>query len=429
MVGKECLPYLAFARDVGANTPIIDSILVLRDFPDMFPIDLLGMPLDRDIYFGIDLVPGTQPISIPPYHMAPTELKELKEHLQELLDQGFIRPSVLPWVHRFWVMVLSKIDLRSGYYQLKIWDSDILKTTFRFRYGHYRFLVMSFALTNALAAFMHMMNSVFQPYLDLKANVVVDALSRKAVSIGSLAFISVGERPLASYVQSLANQFVRLDILDPSQVLACVVSWSSLYDCIIECQHDDPYLPVLQDTVQHSDTKEGTIGDDMFRQKSYADRKVRDVAYMVGEMVFLKVSPMKGVMRFGKKGKLSPRYIGPFEVLERIGEVAYKPALPPSLLSVHLVFHVSMLRKYVGNPSHVFGHQHFQLDGDLTYDVEPVASFDRQVQKLRSKNVASMKVQWRVPGDCSGAFHGPLWCALMITGSFSLDGITGCHTT
>ena len=81
------------------------------------------------------------------------------------------------------------------------------------------------------------------------------------------------------------------------------------------------------------------------RQKSYADRKVRDLEFMVGERVLLKVSPMKGVMRFGKKGKLSPRYIGPFEIVERIGEVAYQLALPPELSGVHPTFHISMLKK------------------------------------------------------------------------------------
>ena len=84
------------------------------------------------------------------------------------------------------------------------------------------------------------------------------------------------------------------------------------------------------------------------RQKEYADRKVRDLDFMEGEQVLLKVSPMKGVMRFGKRGKLSPRYIGQFEVLKRVGEVAYELALPPGLSGVHLVFHVSMLKRYHG---------------------------------------------------------------------------------
>ncbi|XP_070013954.1 uncharacterized protein [Nicotiana sylvestris] len=81
MVGKRCLSYLAFVRDVGAETSSIDSVPVVRDFPDVFPVDLPGMPPDRDIDFGIDLVLGTKPISIPPYRMAPAELKELKEQV------------------------------------------------------------------------------------------------------------------------------------------------------------------------------------------------------------------------------------------------------------------------------------------------------------------------------------------------------------
>ncbi|XP_070025720.1 uncharacterized protein [Nicotiana sylvestris] len=104
---------------------------------------------------------------------------------------------------------------------------------------------------------------------------------------------------------------------------------------------------------------------------------------------------MKGVMRFRKKGKLSPRYIGPFEILKRIGEVAYKLALLPSLSAVHPVFHVSMLRKYYGDPSHVLDFITIQLDKDLTYIKESVAILDRQVRKLRSKNIASVNVQLR----------------------------------
>ena len=89
------------------------------------------------------------------------------------------------------------------------------------------------------------------------------------------------------------------------------------------------------------------------RQKNYADPKRKDVSFSVGDLVFLKVSPMKGVMRFRKKGKLAPRYIGSFEIRSRVGEVAYRLVLPPELLRIHPVFHVSMLRKYIANPSHV----------------------------------------------------------------------------
>ncbi|XP_070041302.1 uncharacterized protein [Nicotiana tomentosiformis] len=96
MVENGCLAYLAVVTDVSADTSTIDSIPIVQDFSDVFLADLSGMPPDRDIYFGIDLVSGTQPISIPPYHMAPSELKKLEKQLQELLDKGFIRPSVSP---------------------------------------------------------------------------------------------------------------------------------------------------------------------------------------------------------------------------------------------------------------------------------------------------------------------------------------------
>ena len=89
------------------------------------------------------------------------------------------------------------------------------------------------------------------------------------------------------------------------------------------------------------------------RQKSYANVRRRNLEFEEGDLVFLKVAPMKGVLRFGRKWKLSPRFIRPFKILERIGSVAYKLALPPSLSSVHDVFHVSMLRKYITNPTHV----------------------------------------------------------------------------
>jgi len=140
---------------------------------------------------------------------------------------------------------------------------------------------------------------------------------------------------------------------------------------------------LVQDALEKVKFIEDRICTAQSRQNSYAGRKARDVAYMVGEKVLLRTSPTKGVMLFGKKDKQSPRYIRPFEVLETIGEVAYKLALPPSLPGIHLVFHVSMLRKYVGDPSHFLDFSTVHLDVNFTYDVEPVTILDRQVRKLR----------------------------------------------
>ncbi|KAL0544915.1 hypothetical protein IC582_020045 [Cucumis melo] len=208
-------------REVGVS---LSSEPVVRDYPDVFPEELPGLPPHREVEFAIELEPGTVSISRAPYRMAPAELKELKVQLQELLDKGFIRPSVSPWgapvllvkkkdgsmrlcidyreLNKVTVKnryplpriddlfdqlqgatVFSKIDLRSGYHQLRIKDGDVPKTAFRSRYGHYEFIVMSFGLTNAPTVFMDLMNRVsFLGHVVSKAGVSVDPAKIEAVT-------------------------------------------------------------------------------------------------------------------------------------------------------------------------------------------------------------------------------------------------------
>ena len=131
------------------------------------------------------------------------------------------------------------------------------------------------------------------------------------------------------------------------------------------------------------------------RQKSYANNHRRDLVFEVGDRVFLRISPWKGVLRFGKRGKLSPRYIGPYKIVERNGEVAYRLELPSDLDRIHDVFHVSMLRKCIPNPSHVLTEQPVEIQENLTYEEEPMQILDRREQVLHNKTIPLVKVLWR----------------------------------
>ena len=128
------------------------------------------------------------------------------------------------------------------------------------------------------------------------------------------------------------------------------------------------------------------------RQKSYADNRCRDLEFEVRDMVFLKISPWKGVLRFGKSGKLSPLYIGPYMIVERIGKVAYRLELPSDIDRIHDVFHVSMLRKYIPDPSHLLTEQLVEIQENLTYKEEPVQILDRREQVLCNKTILLVKV-------------------------------------
>ena len=131
------------------------------------------------------------------------------------------------------------------------------------------------------------------------------------------------------------------------------------------------------------------------RQKSYYDNSRRKVEFEVRDMIFLKVAPIKGVMRFQKKGKLSPRFVGPFKILKHIGKVAYELALLPTIVGVHNVFHVSMFMKYISDPSHVLNYEPLKIKDNLTYEEVPIQILDRKDQVLLTKTISLGKVLWK----------------------------------
>ncbi|XP_006603152.1 uncharacterized protein [Glycine max] len=135
------------------------------------------------------------------------------------------------------------------------------------------------------------------------------------------------------------------------------------------------------------------------RQKSYYDKRRKDLEFAIDDHVFLRVTPWTGVGRALKSRKLTPRFIGPFEILKRVGPVAYQVALPPSFSNLHSVFHISQLKKYVHDSSHVIELDNVQVKENLTYETQPLRIDDRMVKQLREKEIPLVKVVW---GSASG---------------------------
>ncbi|XP_070015847.1 uncharacterized protein [Nicotiana sylvestris] len=474
MIGKGCLAYLADIINPESEPPALQSVPIVREFPEVFPDDLPGLPPERIIDFGIDLMPSTQPISIPPYRMAPAEHNELREQLKDLLDKGFIRPSVSPWGAT--VLFVKKKD---GSLRMCVDYRQLNKVTIK--------------------------NKVFKPFLDTFIIVFIDDIlvyskskeehaEHLRIALQTLKenelyakFSKLQRRSLGREIQKLANDGIRLDETEEGDITTYALAQSSLVAHVKDKEDENPYLVKLKEGVRSKEITAFTLGSDgrpsvhgkfwqafqkrlgtkvnlstafhpqtdgqaartiqtledmmracvidfggnlddhlpliefsynnsyqasigmapyealygrrslkaaQSRQKSYSDKRHRELEFMVGDKVFLKVSPMKGVMRFGKKGKLRPRFIGPYEILEKKGNVAYKLALPVELSSVNPVFHVSMLRKYIHDESHIILVDTIEIKEGLTYEEVPIEILDRQVRKLRTKELASVKVLW-----------------------------------
>ncbi|GJT90375.1 putative reverse transcriptase domain-containing protein [Tanacetum coccineum] len=652
----------------------LEDVPIVQDFPEVFPEDLPGLPPTRQVEFQIDLVPGAAPVARAPYRLAPSEMKELSEQLKELSDKGFIRPSSSPWgapvlfvkkkdgsfrmcidyreLNKLTVKnryplpriddlfdqlqgssVYSKIDLRSGYHQLRVREEDIPKTAFRTRYGHYEFQVMPFGLTNAPAVFMDLMNRVCKPYLDKFVIVFIDDIliyskskqehkehlkiilellkkeelyakfskcefwipkvqflghvidsegihvdpakiesikdwtSPKSPTIRTIhsapilalpkgsedfiAYYDASKKGLGAVLmqrEKILNaqtearkpeniksedvggmlvenakfpEAIREQKLEPRadgtlclngrswlpcygdlQTVIMHESHKSKYSihpgsdkmyqdmkklywwpnmkadiatyvnkCLtcakVKAEHQRPsgmlvqpkipewkwdnitmdFVTKLPKTSQGYDTiwvivdrltnikaapfealygrkcrspicwtevgEAQILGPELIqettekiiqikqrmqaardRQKSYADMKRKPMEFQVGDKVMLKVSPWKGVVRFGKRGKLNPRYVGPFKVIERVGEVAYKLELPEELSRVHNTFHVSNLKKCHADEPLAVPLDGLNLDDKLHFVEEPVEIVGREVKRLKRSRIPLVKVRW-----------------------------------
>ncbi|XP_020082447.1 uncharacterized protein LOC109706053 [Ananas comosus] len=336
LISSGCAAYLATVVETQKELPALGDILVVREFPDVFPAELPELPPDREIEFVIDLVPGTAPISKAPYRMAPAELRELKAQLQDLLDKGFAKPSdALGTRLDFSTEFHPQTDGQSER-RIQILEDMLRACVLDFRGGWHDFL--------AMAEFTY--NNSYQE------------------SIAMASFEALYGRKCRSPIH-----------------------WSVVGERIV----------LGPDVLQEAEGKVRLVRQRLLtaqsRQQSYANKRRKNLEFAVGDRVFLKVLPMRGIKRFGVRGKLSPRYIGPYEILERVGAVAYKLALPPKFEGIHNVFHISNLRKYVHHPGHVLEYEPVDLQENMTYEEYPVCILDREVRELRNRAIPYVKVQ------------------------------------
>ncbi|XP_013632796.1 PREDICTED: uncharacterized protein LOC106338338 [Brassica oleracea var. oleracea] len=270
----------------------------------------------------------------------------------------------------------SKIDLASGYHQIPIAKSDIMKTAFRTRYGQYEFVVMPFGLTNAHAAFMHLMNEVFHDYLDKFVIIFIDDILVYSRSKEE------HKEHMRLVMERLQNQKLFAKFSKPCKTPMC---WTEVGERRMFGS------PIVQETMIKLETIQANMKKAQDRQNKYADQSRREVSFEIGDWVYLKVTAQKGKDRFGKVGKLAVRFIDPYKIIGKVGEVAYRLDLPADM-HLHPVFHVSMLRKHIRDPSIAEPERLEELRTNLTYLEGPIRLGERRIRKLKNREIAQVQV-------------------------------------
>ncbi|GJS61734.1 putative reverse transcriptase domain-containing protein [Tanacetum coccineum] len=461
----------AMLRKEKSKEKRLEDVPIVRDFMEVFPEDLLRLPPSRQVEFQINLVPGVAPVARSSYRLAPFEMQEMSTQLmcidyRELNKLTLKNRYPLPRIDDLFDQlegssVYSKIDLRSGYHQLRVREDDIPKTALRTRYGHHEFQVMPFGLTRAPAnkeeheehlklilellkkdefEGIHVDPAKIESIKDWASPktlteirfsqdtilVIFDRLTKPA-HVFPMKETDSMEKLMRQYLKEVVSRHgVPLDMSTAYQpqtdgqskrtiqtledmLCACVIDFGKGWDRhlpLVEFSYKNSYhtsikaapFEALYGQIVHETTKKiiqikNRIQSARDRQKSYVDVRRKTLEFQVGDKVMLKVSLWKGVIRFGKHGKLNPRYIRPFKILAKVENVAYRLELPKQLSRVHSTFHVSNLKKCLSDEILVIPLDGIQIEDKLHFIEEPVEIIDRKVKRLKESRIPIVKVR------------------------------------
>ncbi|XP_066165912.1 uncharacterized protein [Oryza sativa Japonica Group] len=403
----------------------LEDIPIVQEYPEVFPEDLTTMPPKREIEFRIDLAPGTAPIYKRPYRMAANELAEVKKQAEHQRPAGLLQPLQIPE----WKWEEIGMDFITGLPRTSSGQDSIWVVVDRLtKVAH--FVPVHTTYTGKRLAELYL--SRIMCLHGVPKKIVSDRGSQFTSKFWQKLQEELGTRLNFStaYHPQTDGQTERVNQILEDMLRACALDFGGAWDKSLpyaEFSYNNSYQASLQmapfealygrkcrtplfwdqtgerqlfgtEVLTEAEEKVRTVRERLriaqSRQKSYADNRRRELTFEAGDYVYLRVTPLRGVHRFQTKGKLAPRFVGPYRILERRGEVAYQLELPSNMVGIHDVFHVSQLKKCLRVPEEQASSEHIDIQEDLTYVEKPIRILETSERRTRNKIIRFCKVQW-----------------------------------
>ncbi|GJT69377.1 putative reverse transcriptase domain-containing protein [Tanacetum coccineum] len=402
---------------VKASDKKQEEIVVVRDFPEVFLDDLSGLPPLWEIEFQIELIPGVVPIAKSPYRLVPSKLEEY--------SRGHVWPSL-----GLVLELLKKEKLYAKFSKCEFWLREVQFCGHVINGNGIHVNPSKIEVRGKLIAYASTQLKIHEKNYtthDLELGAVVFALKiwrhylkelkpKRVRAMNMTLQLSIKNRILAAQKEAVDKSVGLQNGLDEmikqrsGGLCTTRIEYGSLKEALGKLFRHGTDFTTLRAMVRVSilfrlwkTCLEQSIvrqlwwvgGEGLWlEKKSYADKRRKPLEFSVGDYVLLKVSPWKGVVRFGKKGKLAPRFVGPFKIIKKIGPVAYRLDLPEELDGVHDTFHVSNLKKCLADPTLQVPLDEIQVDAKLNFVEEPVEILEREFKKLKRSRIAIVKVRW-----------------------------------